>query len=89
MKKVTRKEEIKKKLREIFDSISIIEENLPLDFDGFANLGLVKDGIYKKIEFAIENVLDICNILNTDLSLGIPSDEEDIINNLEKNKIFN
>jgi len=49
---------------------------------------LIKDGIYKRIEFAIENVFDICAIINTDLELGIPSDDKDIIENLVRNEIL-
>lgn len=48
----------------------------------------MKDGIYKKLEFIIEDVIDVCNILNSDLSLGIPSDEDSIIKNLEDKKII-
>ena len=48
----------------------------------------MKDGIYKKVEFAIESVLDICNIINSDLDLGTPETEESVLDNLEKNKIF-
>jgi len=32
----------------------------------------VKDGICKRIEFAIEDVFDICAIINADLDLGTP-----------------
>jgi len=83
-----RKQEIRHKLREIADCLEIVSEELPSVYDEFIKLGLVKDGIYKKIEFALENIIDICNILNSELSLGVPSDEEDIIANLETNKIF-
>lgn len=51
-------------------------------------LGLVKDGIYKRIEYAIENVLDICAMVHADLSLGVPESEDDIITTLEKNRII-
>ena len=85
---IKRKEEIKQKLREIDDSIAVVKENLPSNINDFLHLGLVKDGIYKKVEFAIENLADICSILNADLSLGVPTDEEDIINNLDINKIL-
>ena len=47
MKEAIRKEEIKQKLREIDDSVSIVEENLPSDFNAFVDLGLVKDGILR------------------------------------------
>ena len=75
-------------MAEIEESIKLVEEHLPEDVNEFVALGLVKDGIYKRIEFAIQNVLDICAIINTDLELGIPASEEDIIENLVKNKIL-
>lgn len=83
-----RKEIIKTKLKEIEESVKIVKENLPKRFEDFLKLGLVKDGIYKKIEFAIENALDICNIINSDLKLGIPKEEIDVIENLEKKGII-
>ena len=73
-----RTNEVKQKLREIDDSVNVIEENLPSTLKEFISLGLVKDGIYKKIEYALENVIDICSILNSDLSLGVPADDEDV-----------
>lgn len=51
-------------------------------------MGLAKDGLYKKTEFAIESIIDVCNIINSDLRLGIPEAEEDILKNLRDNKIF-
>jgi len=80
---------IRTKMEEIKESLKLIEENLPQKFEDFDKLGrLLKDGIYKRVEFSIENVLDICRIINTDLKLGIPKEEEDIINNLVKNGIL-
>jgi len=86
--KKIRKREVEHKLSEIDDALVKVEENLPKTLDDFLHLGLVKDGIYKKLEFAIENVIDICSMFNADLSLGIPSDDEDIIKNLETEKIL-
>lgn len=59
-----------------------MSEHIPGSFDDFSKLGLVKDGIYKRTEFAIENVFDICAIISSDLLLDIPESEEDIIENL-------
>ncbi len=84
-----RTEIIRTKIKEIEESIRSVEENLPDTLEEFTELGLVKDGIYKRVEFAIENVFDICTIINTDLELGIPYDTEDIIENLVKNNILN
>jgi len=85
---VIRREIIKHKIKDILDNLDIIKENLPESFEDFKKLGLIKDGIYKKVEFIIENVIDICSIINSDLNIGIPSSEEDIINNLTSKKIL-
>ncbi len=51
-------------------------------------MGLVKDGIYKRAEYAIENVWDICSIINTDLGEGIPYEEINIPDNLIRARII-
>ena len=79
---------IKTKIKEIEESIQLVEEHLPEDIEDFLSLGLMKDGIYKRLEFCIENVFDICAVLNTDCGFGIPGDDEDIIDNLVQNGIL-
>ena len=49
---------------------------------------MVKDGIYKRMEFSIESIIDILSIINSDLRLSIPEDEEDFIENLGRNGIL-
>ncbi len=88
-KRGLRKNIIEDKIKDIIDSISIVEENFPSEFSSFKQLGLAKDGIYKKIEFSIESIINICYIINADLRLGAPEEEDDIFENLETNKIFN
>ncbi len=83
-----REDIIRTKIIEIEESIKLVKEHLPENVEEFIALGLVKDGIYKRIEFAIENVLDICAIINTDLELGIPVSDEDIVDNLVRNRIL-
>lgn len=88
MLELIRTDVVKVKLKEIDESLTLVKENLPSAFDEFTDLGLMKDGIYKRIEFCIESVLDACAILNADLELGIPKSEEDIVENLVKAKIL-
>jgi len=83
-----RKEIILSKINEIEESLSLIEENIPEEFDDFENMGLLKDGIYKRLQYMIENILDICAIINSDLKFSSPGEEDDIINNLVKNKVL-
>lgn len=77
-----RKELIKSKIEEILESLKLVEENLPEDFETFQSLGLIKDGIYKRVEFVIQNIIDICAILNSDLKLRMPETEEDVFEGL-------
>lgn len=83
-----RKEIILSKINEIEESIPLIADNMPEEFEEFENLGLLKDGIYKRIQYIIENILDICAIINSDMKFSPPGEEDDIINNLVKNKIL-
>jgi uncharacterized protein YutE (UPF0331/DUF86 family) len=86
--KKLRTEQIRAKLAEIEESVALVEENLPDSFEEFSKLGLVKDGIYKRIEFAIENVYDICAIINSDLKVDMPESDEGILDNLEHKGIL-
>jgi len=79
---------IRTKIKEIEESLKLVEDNMPESFEKFSNLGLVKDGMYKRLEFCIESVFNICAIVNTDLELGIPESDENIVENLMKNKVI-
>jgi uncharacterized protein YutE (UPF0331/DUF86 family) len=79
---------IRIKLQEMEESIDLVMEHLPESAGGFMALGIVRDGIYKRVEYAIENVFDICAILNTDLHLGIPAADEDILENLVRHGVL-
>lgn len=76
------------KIAEVEESIDMVKKNLPGHMDEFISLGIIKDGIYKRLEYAIENVFDICHVINADLSLGVPSSEEDVIQNLKTEGIL-
>jgi uncharacterized protein YutE (UPF0331/DUF86 family) len=88
MTKSIRSTVIRIKLREMTESIELIQTNFPDSADSFQQLGLIKDGIYKRTEYAIENVFDICAILNTDLQLGVPGADEDILEHLVQHGVF-
>lgn len=79
---------IRIRLAEMRDSIKMVQEHLPRSYEEFQQLGIVKDGIYRRTEFAIENILDICAILNTDLELGVPAGDDDILGHLQADGIL-
>ena len=77
-----REGQLRTKMKEIEESVGSVKDEIPEEFERFKKLGLVKDGIYKRIEFAIENVFDICALMNSDLDLGVPEGDEEIVDNL-------
>jgi len=79
---------IEQKLKEIDESLEIIEESLPAEVNEFKALGLVKDGIYKRLEFCIQNVLDIFSMIYSEMKLGVPSSLDEILTVLEDKKLF-
>ena len=83
-----RTELIKHKLISIKENIELVKENIPDNLDEFKKLGLIKDGIYKKIEVSIQEIINICSIINSDLKIGIPSNRDEIISALENEKVL-
>ncbi|NVM37900.1 MAG: DUF86 domain-containing protein [Candidatus Lokiarchaeota archaeon] len=79
---------IKAKLKIIEENIELVKDNLPDNVNSFKALGLIKDGIYKRVETSIQEVISICSVINTDLKLGIPSNRDDIIISLINNNII-
>jgi hypothetical protein len=47
------------KIKEIEESISLIVENIPDDFKNFKDLGILKDGIYIRIQYSIDAILEV------------------------------
>ncbi len=79
---------IHQKLREIQDNLDLIAEHLPSEEEEFVSLGLVKDGIYKRLEFSIQNLVDIFSMIYSSLNLGVPADLDAIFEGLQRQKIF-
>lgn len=82
-----KKEEVEYKTKLIKKSIQTIRVSLPKTQERFSKMGLAKDGIYKQIEFAIQNLLDALNEISSSLGLEAVSYRE-IIENLHKEKII-
>jgi uncharacterized protein YutE (UPF0331/DUF86 family) len=94
MKTLTNKTEsldvqrIIQKLKEVEDNLELIRQSLPTDVEEFKVLKLLKDGIYKRLEFSIQNLIDIFSMIHSFLNLGIPSDLDDIFVKLREKKVF-
>ncbi len=82
-------ERILHKLAEAKDSVELVEEKLPETPQGFQSMErLERDGIYKNIEFAIQNILDICAIILKDEELRVPSSDDDMLKELQDSKVM-
>lgn len=86
--KIVNTERINQKLQEVEESLEIIKEGLPDEIDEFKLLGLVKDGIYKRLEFCIQNLIDIFSMIYSSLHLGVPQSIDDVFVELVHKKIF-
>lgn len=82
------KERMLEKLKSVEISIQKIKENRPENFQDFEKSGIVKDGIHKNLEEAVQNILDVCALLVRENNLGIPSDEKSITDLLHKNSLI-
>ena len=82
-----RKELVLSKLRMLKNSLYYVKEFLPSDFR-FLEDRKDKNALYKEAEFAIQLVIDICAVINSDISKEMPSDEDSIINSLKKSKVL-
>ncbi len=79
---------IRSKIEQIYNSLAFIEENLPAEFGEFNKSKVIRNAIYKETEFVVELFLDVCAVINSDLGLGIPEAEENILDNLESKQIL-
>jgi uncharacterized protein YutE (UPF0331/DUF86 family) len=79
---------VKQKIKEIEENLELIKDNLPNSAGEFKSLGLIKDGIYKRLEYSIQNLIDIFTMIYSSLNLGVPSSVDSILDELQENKIF-
>ena len=79
---------IEKKIADMIDAINKVGDNLPSEFSEFQSLGLIKDGLYEQVEYGIELVIDVFSMINSDLNLGFPENEDHIIDHIERANVF-
>ncbi|ALV63341.1 hypothetical protein ADU37_CDS16420 [Thermococcus sp. 2319x1] len=82
-----KKEEIGYKAELIEKSIRLIRASLPKTQERFSKMGITKDGIYKQLEFAIQNLLDALSEISSGLKLGAVS-YRGTIENLHEERII-
>ena len=82
------KDRILSKIDEMDSYLEELEEVKPKDIEDYKNSINKKRACERLLQISIEAIIDICNIIVSNLKLGLPSDEEDLFNKLEKKKII-
>ena len=76
-------------LRELERSIAIIEDALPEKYEDFSHLPqILKDGIFKRTEHAIELIFDAMGEIIRVKRLETPKDDYNIVDILQRNGII-
>lgn len=82
------KNRILSKLDEIDRYVNELSEIKPESLKEYQSSIKEKRACERLVQIAIESVMDVCNIIVSDMKLGLPEDEDDVIKKLETNKII-
>ena len=82
------KERILSKFDETEGYLEELEKIKPADYEEYIGSIEKKRACERLLQISIESVIDICNLIVSGLSLGLPSDEEDMFKKLESKKII-
>lgn len=76
------------KIDELDSYLTELDEIKPSDFEEYIGSIEKKRACERLLEISIETMLDICNIIISELKLGLPSNEEQIFDKLYDKKII-
>ncbi|MEK6854892.1 MAG: DUF86 domain-containing protein [Nanoarchaeota archaeon] len=82
------KEKILSKIDELDGYLEELEQIKPADFDEYKNSIEKKRAVERLLQIAIETVIDISNIIVSGLKLGIPYDEDSLLDKLEEKNVI-
>ena len=82
------KKKILAKLDEMDHYLEELESIKPLDLEGYTGSIEKKRACERLLQISIESIIDICNILISNLKLGIPADEDELFEKLKNKKVI-
>jgi len=82
------KERILSKIDELNLYLDELENIKPLDFKEYTSSIEKKRACERLLQILIETIIDIGNVLVSNLRLGVPSDEDDLFEKLKRKKII-
>jgi uncharacterized protein YutE (UPF0331/DUF86 family) len=81
-------ERILTKIAELRGYLEKLKEITPKTFEEYEESEIVRRACERLLHISIECVLDVCDIIFSQLKLGIPAAEEDIIESLRREKVI-
>ncbi len=81
------KEKILTKLGELDGYVSELKGIIPKNFSAYKSTE-IKRACERLLQISLEAVLDVCNILVSELKLGIPENEDAVLEKLKKSKVI-
>jgi len=82
------KKRILTKIDELNGYMEELEKIKPASFSEYKSEIGKKRACERLLQISVECVIDICNIIVSNLQLGLPSEEEELFEKLEKDKII-
>ncbi|MBE0512623.1 DUF86 domain-containing protein [Candidatus Bathyarchaeota archaeon] len=82
------KNRILSKLDELDSYLSELESIMPKSYEEYVSSIEKKRSCERLIHILIECIIDVCALIVKGLRLGLPAEEEDLFEKLEKNKII-
>ncbi|RCK76506.1 MAG: hypothetical protein IGBAC_0868 [Ignavibacteriae bacterium] len=81
------KQRILAKIDELDKYLYEIQSIAPKDFEDFKRIE-IKRSSERLLQLSIECIIDICKIIVSNLKLGLPSEENDLFDKMEREKII-
>jgi len=86
--KMLDKNRILSKIDELEGYLNELEKVIPDNFDLYEKSIKDKRACERILQISVETIIDICNILISNLKLGLPSEEEEIFKKLKQRGII-
>lgn len=82
------KERIYTKIDALNEYLVGLEEIRPSTFEEYQNSMTTMRACERLLQMSIETLIDICQIIAANLTVGLPSDEDALLEKLEKKKVI-
>ncbi len=76
------------KLDELNSYLEELESIKPAEFEEYASSVKERRACERLLQISIETVIDVCNMLVSQLKIGLPADEDEVFEKLEEKRVI-